>query len=80
GINPAVDYSYAVTASTVNYFTPYSSEASEPVVVKTSEASIKEITTEAAGNGAVYDLQGRRLSAPVRGINITTDGRKFLVR
>lgn len=79
GINPAVDYSYAVTASTVNYFTPYSSEASEPVVVKTSEASIKEITTEAAGNGAVYDLQGRRLSAPVRGINIT-DGRKFLVR
>lgn len=80
GINPAVDYSYAVTASTVNYFTPYSSEASEPVVVKTSEASIKEITTDAAGNGAVYDLQGRRLSAPVRGINITTDGRKFLVR
>ncbi len=80
GINPAVDYSYAVTASTVNYFTPYSSEVSEPVVVKTSEASIKEITTEAAGNGAVYDLQGRRLSAPVRGINITTDGRKFLVR
>lgn len=80
GINPAIDYSYAVTASTVNYFTPYSSETSEPVVVKTSEASIKEITTEAAGNGAVYDLQGRRLSAPVRGINITTDGRKFLVR
>lgn len=80
GINPTVDYSYAVTASTVNYFTPYSSETSEPVVVKTSEASIKEITTEAAGNGAVYDLQGRRLSAPVRGINITTDGRKFLVR
>lgn len=79
GINPAIDYSYAVTASTVNYFTPYSSETSEPVVVKISEASIKEITTEAAGNGAVYDLQGRRLSAPVRGINIT-DGRKFLVR
>lgn len=79
GINPAIDYSYAVTASTVNYFTPYSSETSEPVVVKISEASIKEITTEAAGNGAVYDLQGRRLAAPVRGINIT-DGRKFLVR
>lgn len=31
------------------------------------------------GNGHIYDLQGRRLSQPVHGINIK-DGQKFIVR
>ena len=43
-----------------------------------SESSIKEIGVS-EGNGAIYDLMGRRLSAPFRGINII-NGKKVLVK
>lgn len=46
----------------------------------TSSTGISEISAESpAANGAIYDLQGRRLSAPARGLNII-NGRKVLVK
>lgn len=46
----------------------------------TSSTGISEISAESpAANGAIYDLQGRRLAAPARGLNII-NGRKVLVK
>lgn len=46
----------------------------------TSSTGISEISAESpAANGVIYDLQGRRLSAPTRGLNII-NGRKVLVK
>lgn len=46
----------------------------------TSSTGISEIAAESpAANGAIYDLQGRRLAAPARGLNII-NGRKVLVK
>lgn len=45
----------------------------------TDTTGISEINAEKAGNAAIFDLQGRRLSSPVRGINII-GGRKVLVK
>ncbi len=46
----------------------------------TSTTGIEEISSdEQAGETVVYDLQGRRLAAPVKGVNII-NGRKFLLR
>ncbi len=41
--------------------------------------AIEEITVEAGKVQGIYDLQGRRLSAPVKGINII-NGKKVLVK
>lgn len=41
--------------------------------------AISEISVETGASDAIYDLQGRRLSAPVKGINII-GGRKVLVK
>lgn len=45
----------------------------------TPTLGISEINADKADNGAIFDLQGRRLAAPVKGINII-GGRKVLVR
>ncbi len=49
-----------------------------PIAINPEQTGISKIN---AGNGAavIYDLQGRRLSAPVKGINII-NGRKVLVK
>ncbi|MCM1309466.1 MAG: hypothetical protein NC301_00385 [Bacteroides sp.] len=41
--------------------------------------AIKEISNAVAAEGAIYDLQGRRLAAPIKGINII-NGKKILVK
>lgn len=51
----------------------YSLDASD------TTTSISELQTSDSANGVVYDLQGRRLAAPAKGVNII-NGRKVLVR
>lgn len=48
-------------------------------VVNIDPASIDEIVANGAAQSAVYNLQGRKLSAPVKGINIV-NGKKILVK
>ena len=50
-----------------------------PIEITPATDGINEITTETNGKAAIYDLQGRKLNAPVRGINII-NGRKVLVK
>ncbi len=50
-----------------------------PIEITPVTDGINEITTETNGKAAIYDLQGRKLNAPVRGINII-NGRKVLVK
>jgi hypothetical protein len=56
----------------------YSKSANVPVTVS-DYLAIEEITSADSGNTAIYDLQGHRLSVPVKGINII-GGRKMLVK
>lgn len=56
---------------------PGVTSASIPLENKT--ASISELGEQAAAPAAVYDLQGRRLSTPVKGINII-NGKKTILR
>lgn len=49
-----------------------------PIEITAEQDSISEITA-GEGQTVIYDLQGRRLNAPVRGINII-NGRKVLVK
>ena len=67
-------------ACTVDYLTVTGDEQSEvKTLTFTGEVtSIQEIGA-AEGQKAIFDLQGRRLAAPVRGINII-NGRKVLVK
>ncbi len=45
-----------------------------------STTGVKEISAEAAnGVQVIFDLQGRRLSAPIKGVNII-NGKKVLVK
>ncbi len=46
---------------------------------QTSTVSIEEITAKDFNANTVYDLMGRRLAAPVKGINIV-DGKKIMVK
>jgi len=41
--------------------------------------AIEAVTTDKAADGAIYDLSGRRVSAPVRGIYIQ-NGKKMIVK
>lgn len=53
----------------------------EPVfeIVDPDSSKISEIAADGVKNGKVYDLQGRRLAAPAKGINII-NGAKVLVK
>lgn len=50
-----------------------------PVEIDYDNSAISEISAAANGQTVVYDLQGRRLAAPVKGINII-NGKKVLVK
>ena len=51
-----------------------------PIEITDGESSgIEEIVGENAANVGIYDLQGRKLAAPVKGINII-NGKKVLVK
>ena len=50
-----------------------------PIEITPATDGISEITTENSDNIVIYDLQGRKLAAPVKGINII-NGRKVLVK
>jgi hypothetical protein len=46
---------------------------------KDEPEAIQDIATEDAGNGAIYNIAGQKLSAPQKGINII-NGKKYLVK
>lgn len=77
--NNTYDYK-PTTAGTLSWYTKGQGNVS-PVASVTytgTPTSISEISAEAA-DGAIYDLQGRRLAAPVKGVNII-GGRKVLIK
>lgn len=53
--------------------------AEEPLTDTYNESSISQIEASSAADGAIYDLQGRRLNKAIRGINII-NGKKILVK
>lgn len=53
--------------------------AEEPMTDNYVESGLETIETVRTPDNTLYDLQGRRLSAPVRGINII-NGKKILVK
>ena len=56
--------------------------AEEPISPDYEEfefSSIEQIEAPSAAAAGIYDLQGRRLNAPIRGINII-NGKKILVK
>ena len=48
-------------------------------VPETGDAAIEEITSPTNEPDVIFDLQGRRLSAPVKGLNII-NGKKILIK
>ena len=65
------------------YVTASSIDSDEVITIADSEGNnptgIEEIAVESEKVQGIYDLQGRRLSAPVKGINII-NGKKVLVK
>lgn len=59
--------------------TTHVNAAELPVLNVEVTLGISEIGVDSAATGAIYDLQGRRLAAPVKGINII-GGQKVLVK
>ncbi len=55
------------------------SEELKSEMISKNPTAIEEITVDAEKVQGIYDLQGRRLSAPVKGINII-NGKKVLVK
>lgn len=53
--------------------------AEEPLTETYEESGISQIEASGDANGAIFDLQGRKLASPARGINII-NGKKILVK
>lgn len=62
---------------TLHYYTEYKGlkSAVKTLTVHNTPTSIREITAEGAAAGAIYDLQGRKVVAPAKGIFIV-NGKK----
>ena len=83
-LDPTCDYAYQVSGSVTRNFIPYTSDQSDAVIVRTSQAGIDEIEAEAA-TAQYFNLQGMKVAADalVPGIYIERRGsaaRKVLVR
>lgn len=78
-LDGTADHGYVVTASASHEFEDYVSERSDLRLVENSQAGVIEVEAAGISAGAIYDLQGRRVEKPRRGIYII-NGRKILMR